>query len=79
LALNCAAATQNILLAAHSFDLGAVWLAIYPRKKIIGDLRNLLNLPEDIIPISLVAIGHPKESKGRDDRFNPEKIHYNRW
>lgn len=79
LALNCAAATENILLAAHSFGLGAVWLAIHPRKQRIKDLRNLLDLPEDIIPISLVAVGHPKESKGLADRFNPEKIHHNSW
>ncbi len=79
LALNCATATQNILLAAHSFGLGAVWLAIYPRKQRIKDLRNLLDLPDDIIPISLVAVGHPKEPKGLADRFNPEKIHHNSW
>ena len=79
LALNCAAATENILLAAHSFGLGAVWLGIYPRKKRINDLRQLLNLPEDIIPISLVAIGHIKEPKDQLNRFNSDKIHYNYW
>ena len=79
LALNCAAATENILLAAHSFGLGAVRLGIYPRKKRINDLRQLLNLPEDIIPISLVAIGHIKEPKDQLNRFNSDKIHYNYW
>ena len=79
LALNCAAATENILLAAHFFGLGAVWLAIYPRKQRIKDLRKLLDLPDDIIPISLVAVGHPKEPKGLANRFNPEKIHHNSW
>lgn len=79
LALNCATATQNILLAAHSFGLGAVWLAIYPRKQRIKDLRNLLDLPDDIIPISLVAMGYPLETKGAVDRFNPERIHHNNW
>ena len=79
LALNCAAATENILLAVHAFGLGAVWLAIHPRKQRIKDLRNLLDLPDDIIPISLVAVGYPKEQKGLANRFNPEKVHYNRW
>jgi nitroreductase len=79
LALNCAAATENILLAAHSLGLGAVWLAIYPRKKRIKDLRDLLNLPDYIIPISLVAIGHSKIVKESDDRYKSVKIHYNRW
>jgi nitroreductase len=79
LALNCAAATENILLAAHSFGLGAVWLGIYPRKKRINNLRELLKLPENIIPISLVAIGYPNEKKERINRFDPNKIHYNHW
>ena len=79
LALNCAAATQNILLTAHSFALGAVWLGIYPRKKRIRNLKSILELPNRMIPISLVAIGHPKNSKEREDRFHPEKIHHNRW
>jgi nitroreductase len=79
LALNCAAATENILLASHTFKLGAVWLGIYPRQKRIKMLKSLLNLPENIIPISLVAIGHPGEKKQSVDRFNPEKIHYDQW
>ena len=79
LALNCAAATMNILLAAHSFGLGAVWLGIHPRKKRIKDLREELNLPENIIPITLIAIGYPKESKNRIDRFDPNKIRFNQW
>ena len=32
LAINCAAATQNMLLTAHDQGLGAVWLGVYPRK-----------------------------------------------
>ena len=56
LALNCAAATQNILLAAHGLDLGAVWLGIYPRNDRMAKLSKLLELPESIIPISIIAI-----------------------
>ncbi len=79
LALNCAAATENILLAAHSFGLGAVWLGIYPRIERVENLRELLNLPDDIMPISLVAIGHPTEQKSKINRFDPNKIRYNQW
>jgi nitroreductase len=79
LALNCAAATENILLVSHFFGFGAVWLGIYPREQRIENLSILLNLPDDIIPISLVAIGHPKETRQSADRFSPDKIHYNHW
>lgn len=79
IAINCAAATQNLLLAAHDLGLGAVWLGVYPRKERMNALSKFFGIPEDIIPVSLVAIGYPAESKNKPDRFHPERIHYNGW
>jgi len=76
---DCAAATQNILLAVHSKGLGAVWLGIYPRAERIAGIRQLLNIPEHIIPISLIAIGYPAEAKPPERRYNATRIHNNRW
>ena len=76
---DCGAATQNILLAVHESGYGAVWLGIYPRQQRIDGLRKLLNLPEDIIPFSLLSIGKPDETKKIPDRFKKERIHYNKW
>ena len=78
-ALNCAAATENILLAAWELGLGSVWLGIYPREKRMRDLSRLLNLPQKIIPISLIAVGYPAEKKPQVDRFSQDKVHLNRW
>ena len=77
--VDCCAATQNILLAAHSIGLGTVWLGLYPRQERIADMKKLFDLPENITPISLVAIGHHNEEKPIPERFNKEKIHYNNW
>ena len=41
ISLNCAAATQNILLAAHELGLGSVWLGVYPRKERMNPLAKL--------------------------------------
>jgi nitroreductase len=79
LALNCAAATENILLAAHALDLGAVWLGIYPRKDRMAECNRLFQLPEYIIPISLVAIGYPEEKKRSEYRYEKSLIHHNKW
>ncbi len=79
LALNCAAVTENILLAAHALNLGAVWLGIYPRKERIKELSKLLNLPETVCPITLIAIGKPAEKRPAENRFKPDRIHINRW
>lgn len=79
LAVNCAAATQNILLAVHAHGLGSVWLGLYPRQARINDVQQYFKLPPNIQPVSLIAVGWPAEEKSRPERFEREKIHYNRW
>ena len=76
---DCSAVTQNILLAAHSLGLGAVWLGVYPREDRIRGVCELLKLPLHITPLSLIALGRPDEKKEPADRFDPKKIHYNGW
>lgn len=76
---DCSAAAQNILLAAHAKGLGAVWLGIYPREQRISGIRKLLGLPQRVLPISLIALGYPGESKAQERRFNSTKVHTNRW
>ncbi|MEE4197025.1 MAG: nitroreductase family protein [Bacteroidales bacterium] len=77
--VDCSAATQNILLAAHGLGLGAVWLGLHPRKERKDAIRDLLNLPRHIHPLSLIAVGYPAEQKELPERFKRERIHYNRW
>ena len=76
---DCSAATQNLLIAAHAIGLGAVWLGIYPREDRVAALRELLGIPEHVIPLSLISIGYPAEQKPRADRFDASRVHYNRW
>jgi nitroreductase len=73
------AATQNILLEATELGLGSVWCGIYPRRNRIAKFRDLLNIPEDIIPFSLVVLGHPAENPEDKDRYDPRRIHDNGW
>lgn len=73
------AATQNILLAAHSMGLGAVWTGLHPDMKRAGLVQELLGLPEHIIPLCVVPVGVPAEQPEVKDKFKPENIHYNRW
>ncbi|MFC1733621.1 nitroreductase family protein [candidate division KSB1 bacterium] len=76
---NCVASTQNILLAAHDLGLGAVWLGVYPREQRINDIRKYFNLPDHILPISLISLGYPAETKEIPERFRKERVHYNGW
>ena len=76
---DCAAATQNMLLVAHSLGLGSVWLGIHPRVQRVSDIRGLITLPAHIVPFSLLPLGYPDEEKGSESRFNRGRIHYEQW
>ena len=77
--LDCSAATQNILLAAHAQGLGAVWLSIYPDLERIEGIQRLITLPEEIHPVSLVAVGYPAEKIDPSNNFKAERIHRSQW
>jgi nitroreductase len=76
---DCSAATENILLASHALGLGAVWLAIHPYAERVQGIRKMLALPENIVPLCLVSIGHPNEQKPPGQRYDPAKVHRNSW
>ena len=77
--LDCAAATQNLLLAARGLDIGSVWCGLYPQQERMTAMAGLLRLPEGIAPHALVALGHPAQEFKKIDRFKPERIHRNGW
>ncbi len=76
---DCAAATENILLAARAEGLGSVWLGIYPERDRIARLRELLGMPEEITPFCVVAVGQPGEDPGPADRYDDARVHRNGW
>ncbi len=77
--VDCAAATQNLLLAAKSLGLGSCWCGVYPRPERREPLDRLMKLPEHIHVFSLVVLGYPKEELPRPERYNPARIHRNTW
>ena len=77
--VDCAAATQNILLAAHAKGLGAVWLGLHPREQRKEAISELFSLPGHISPFSLISVGYPGEEITTPHRFKEDRIHYNQW
>ena len=76
---DASAATQNLLLAAHALGLGAVWTAAYPAMDRTAEVANVLNCPQNIIPLAIVRIGYPDESPEPKDKFKEENISYNKY
>jgi len=77
--MDCAAATQNILLVVESMNLGAVWTACYPYPNRIDAVRKALSIPDHIIPLNVIPIGAPMGNERPLEKWKPERIHYERW
>lgn len=76
---DCAASTQNILLAATARGYGSVWCGIYSDQEKSSAMSKLLNLPESIEPFSLVVIGKSQDNTPVKNRWQPDKIKYETW
>lgn len=76
---DCAAATQNILLAVEDAGLGAVWVCVHPIEEHVRHVREVLGIPEDTVPLCVVSIGYPAAEDKPKDKYEPRKIHWERW
>ncbi|HBH49405.1 MAG TPA: nitroreductase family protein [Bacteroidales bacterium] len=77
--VDCAAATQNMLLAAHGCGLGACWIGIYPRVQRIEALHTIFQLPEHVIPFAVISLGYADEQTIATNRVRPERIRMEKW
>ena len=80
---DCSAATENLLLAANALGLGAVWCGVHPINRLESSVRKILRMPETVIPLNIVYVGHPAEEKPARTQYDEAKISHNlfdeRW
>jgi len=68
-----AAATQNLLLAAHALGLGACWVGAFRENQ----ASEALNLPSHVRPVAIIPIGHPAEKPQPRPRRSLKTIIHN--
>lgn len=73
------AVTENLLLAAEAYGLGACWTACYPYVDRMAPVKQALGLPATVVPYSVVPIGYPAGDEQPKDKWDPARIHYGRW
>ena len=76
---DCAAAVENLLLAAHATGLGAVWLGVHPGDEREKAVAEIIGAPEGLRPFCMVALGRPETSGPEVDRYKPENVRVDRW
>lgn len=73
-----AAATQNLLLAARAYGLGSCWVA-GDKKQYCPQIRALLNLPENYMLISLIALGEPDSTPNPAKKKLSEVLYWDKY
>lgn len=76
---DCSAAIENLLIAARGKNIGTVWCAVHPDPERVANVRRILGIPEQVIPLGLICAGHTDQPFSEAHRFMPERIHSERW
>lgn len=76
---DCCVATQNLLLAAKALGLSGVWISIYPKKKHQNAVRELLDIPNRMGVLCILAIGTPAKREQISIEFDPKMVHQEEW
>ena len=74
--VDCSAAAENILLAAHALGLGAVWTATYPYRDRMDVVKELCGLPGSYDSLCVIPVGYPAREARPKANFAAGKIHH---
>ena len=72
---DCSAATENLLLAAEAYGLGACWVAGAPQPYAPA-VAKAFGAPDSLTLLSIVSVGHPAESPSIEKRPLAGLLHW---
>lgn len=75
------ACSENLLLEAAHLELGAVWLGVFTVSERENYIRKMYDLPEEVTPFGVIVLGYPGDGQENKfvDRFNPDRVHYEKY
>ncbi len=78
--IDASIAAQNMVLAAEALGIGSVWLGTWPQMERVEQQRKLFDLPDHIIPHSILAFGYSsKEAIGEKILYEEDRVHREKW
>lgn len=76
---DCAAATENILLAANALHLGSCWCCVNTHEEIINYLKQEFEIPNGVEPYSMAVVGKPIKANTKIRELKESVVHTNKW
>jgi nitroreductase len=83
--MDVSAAVENMMIGATALGLGTAWVGAPDSvtwTMFEEHVRDALSIPIEVRVVALVSVGYPTEERpphGKEDRFDPNKVHYGRW
>ena len=77
--IDASLASENILLATEALGLGGHWTASYPYEDKMKHVRTVLGIPATIIPLNVILVGVPTGDDKPKDKYQKDKIHWEKW
>ncbi len=77
--IDASLASENILLATEALGLGGHWTASYPYEDKMKHVRTVLGIPANIIPLNIILVGVPTGEDKPKDKYQKDKIHWEKW
>ncbi len=69
-------AMENLWLETDAQGLGGVWLGIAPLEDRMKAVEEIVGMPESLRAFAVFPLGCPAEERAQQDRFDPERIHW---
>ena len=69
-------AMENLWLETDAQGLGGVWLGIAPLEERMKAVEKIIGMPETLRAFAIFPFGYPAEERNRQDRFDPDRIHW---
>ncbi|MCL2810738.1 MAG: nitroreductase family protein [Clostridia bacterium] len=73
--IDCAAAIENMMLAAVEMGLGSLWIGDFDREKV----REYLCVPQGVDLVNIVYFGYPAETKRPVTRYKEEAVYWGKY
>ena len=73
--IDCAIATENILLELDHLGLGGVMIGISPNETSMKRVEEILNISSNLRVFTIIPFGYPLTEKEQPSRYEKERIH----
>ena len=74
--IDLAIATENILLEIEALGLGGVMIGTSPEPDRMRNVAEVLGLPPNVTPFTIIPFGYPKNKPQHQDRYDESRVHY---